>query len=292
MDLSILKDYLTFLAKAQLQLETARGTLDLDRHNSYAFYRLIATKCQAQLDQPLITAFIKTFTYSFQTKEPHQLLNDSNYQLLPHEDKATQDQLIARGVALFLSKWGVNGHLRFEEFCQFLKEDGEIPDKSKELEYHLKKKFYQMLEDEIQNLLDADTFRKTVAMQYKNLVDLFELLSADEAISIQEIKNLYLMSGERKNELFFELIAKRFPLPCDYSAFKQWFSVAANPSKYKQQTKIYFSSLKKKKNGPYYDEESEEKFMTPNGKSAAAAGVSSTKMTKADRLHSIKRSKV
>lgn len=52
-----------------------------------------------------------------------------------------------------------------------------------------------MLEDEIQNLLDADTFRKTVAMQYKNLVDLFELLSADEVISIQEIKNLYLMSG-------------------------------------------------------------------------------------------------
>lgn len=32
--------------------------------------------------------------------------------------------------------------------------------------------------------------------------------------------------------------------------------------------------------------------MTPNGKSAAAAGVSSTKMTKADRLHSIKRSKI
>jgi hypothetical protein len=172
-----------------------------------------------------------------------------------------------------------------------LKEDGEIPDKSKELEYHLKKRFYQLLEDEIQNLLDSETFRKTVSMQYKNLVDLFEMLSCDGWITIQEIKNLYLMSGERKNDLFYELIEKRFSLPCDYDAFKRWFSLAPVSSKYKQQTKIYFSSLKRKKNGPY-DDEADEKFMTPNGKSAAVAGMSSTKMTKADRLHSIKRSKI
>lgn len=113
MDLNILKDYFTFLAKAQLHLQTAREALDLDRHNCYAFYKLIATKCQSNLDPTLITAFIKTFTYSFQPKEPHQLVNDSNYQILPHDDKPTQDQLIARGVTLFLNKWGVNGQLRF-----------------------------------------------------------------------------------------------------------------------------------------------------------------------------------
>lgn len=60
-----------------------------------------------------------------------------------------------------------------------------------------------MLEDEIQNLLNAETFRKTVCMQYKNLVDLFEMLTYDGQITIQEIKNLYLMSGERKNDYFF-----------------------------------------------------------------------------------------
>jgi hypothetical protein len=84
-----------------------------------------------------------------------------------------------KGADLFLKKWGSNGKLNFEDFCQFLKEDGEIPDKSRELEYPLKKKFYQMLEDEIQNLLNAETFRKTVSMQYKNLVDLFEMLTYD-----------------------------------------------------------------------------------------------------------------
>ncbi len=102
---------------------------------------------------------------------------------------------MSKGVDLFLKKWGCNNTLNFEDFCQFLKEDGEIPDKSKELEYPLKKKFYQMLEDEIQNLLNAETFRRTVCLQYRNMVDLFEMLAADGEIDLQEIKNLYLMSG-------------------------------------------------------------------------------------------------
>lgn len=50
--------------------------------------------------------------------------------------------------------------------------------------------------------------------------------------------------------------------------------------------------MKRKKNGPYFDDEADEKFMTPNGKTTAQAGMSSTKMTKADRLHSVKRSKI
>jgi hypothetical protein len=99
------------------------------------------------------------------------------------------------------------------------------------------------------------------------------------------------MGGERKNDYFFELIAKRFPLPCDFDSFKRWFSLTPTANKYKQQTKIYFSSLKRKKNGPYYDDE-DDKFMTPKGKTAAAAEASSTKMTKAERLHSARISKV
>jgi hypothetical protein len=128
-------------------------------------------------------------------------------------------------------------------------------------------------------------------MQYKNLVDLFEMLAYEGQFGMEEVKNLYLMSGERKNEYFFELIAKRFPLPCDFDSFKKWFSLAPSPNKYKQQTKIYFSSLKRKKNGPFYDDD-DEKFMTPNGKTAAAGEASSTKMTKAERLHSAKISKI
>ena len=104
------------------------------------------------------------------------------------------------------------------------------------------------------------------------------------------MENLYLMSGERKNEYFFELIAKRFPLPCDFDSFKRWFSLAPTTNKYKQQTKIYFSSLKRKKNGLFFDDD-DEKFMTPNGKTAAAEATS-TKMTKAERLHSAKISKI
>ena len=53
------------------------------------------------------------------------------------------------------------------------------------MEYPLKKKFYQMLEDEIQNLLNAETFRKTVSMQYKNVVDLFEMLSYGGQMGLQ-----------------------------------------------------------------------------------------------------------
>ncbi len=74
-----------------------------------------------------------------------------------------------------------------------------MPDRSKQLEYPLKKKFYQMLEDQIQNLLDADAFRKVVGQQYKNMVDLFESIATDQEMTIQNIKNLFLQSGERKN---------------------------------------------------------------------------------------------
>ena len=55
----------------------------------------------------------------------------------------------------------------------FLKGEEDFPEPIKQLEYSLKKKFYQMIEDEIQNLLDGETFRRLIASQYKNLVDLF-----------------------------------------------------------------------------------------------------------------------
>lgn len=65
-----------------------------------------------------------------------------------------------------------------------------------------------------------------------------------------------------------------------------------NQNKYKQQTKIFYSSLKRKNKETHYDEEDDGRFMTPNHKSVAAVGMSSTKMTKGDRLNSIKRNKV
>lgn len=83
---------------------------------------------------------------------------------------------------------------------------------------------------------------------------------------------------------------QRFPLPLEFNEFKRWFSVEANQNKYKQQTKIYYSSIKRKKNDYHYDQEQNGKFMTPNGKTtAAAAQMSSTRMTKGDRLNSVKR---
>jgi hypothetical protein len=42
--------------------------------------------------------FIKSFTYNFQVKQPHQLLNNSSYEILPPENNASQDQLINKGV--------------------------------------------------------------------------------------------------------------------------------------------------------------------------------------------------
>jgi hypothetical protein len=105
----------------------------MERFNSFAYYRLIAPKSQAEIDKSLLIAFIKTFTYNFQTKQPNQLINDSGYELVPAEEEASQEELMSRGVDLFLKKWGCNNTLNFEDFCQFLKEDGEIPDRSREL---------------------------------------------------------------------------------------------------------------------------------------------------------------
>jgi hypothetical protein len=73
------------------------------------------------------------------------------------------------------------------------------------------------------------------------------------------------------------MLAIRFPLPMNEGAFRRWFAVVPSKNKYKQQTKIYYSSIKKKLE---YHHEDDERFTTPKGKSAAGAGVSSTKLTK------------
>lgn len=108
------------------------------------------------------------------------------------------------------------------------------------------------------------------------------MLSHDNQITIEEIKNLFLMSGERRDEDFFDQLSRRFDLPCDYVQFRNWFSVAQPVSKYKQQTRIFYSSIKRKKE----ERNADDRFNTPSGKTAAAIA-SSTKMTKADRLHSV-----
>jgi hypothetical protein len=68
-----------------------------------------------------LTAFIKTFTYNFQVKQSHQLANHSNYELLPPEDNSCQEQLLSKGVELFLAQWGSSGKINFETFSLFLK---------------------------------------------------------------------------------------------------------------------------------------------------------------------------
>lgn len=63
------------------------------------------------------------------------------------------------------------------------------------------------------------------------------------------------MFGTRRNEEFYEIVARRFPFPCDFEGFKDWFKVVLEYSKYKQQTKIFYSSLKRKKANTFDDNE-------------------------------------
>ena len=86
------------------------------------------------------------------------------------------------------------------------------------------------------------------------------------------------------------MIARRFSLPMDETTFRRWFNVTISKGKYQQQTKIFYSSIKKKKFE--FKHEEDERFTTPRGKTSKEAGVSSTKLTKADRLHSVKRSAI
>ena len=145
-----------------------------------------------------------------------------------------------------------------------------------------------MIEHEIQSLLDAEAFRKAIGQHYRNLSDLFEILSTDGLMNIEQLQNLFLMVGERKNQVFYEMLGSRFPLPMGEATFRKWFEVPPSTNKYRQQTKIYYSSIKRKKFEFHKDD---ERYTTPKGKNAAQ-DFSSTKMTKADRLNSIKRSAV
>ena len=146
-----------------------------------------------------------------------------------------------------------------------------------------------MVEDEMQSLLDGEAFRKAVGLHYKNMTDLFEVLSNGGQFGLEQLENLFLMAGQRKDSLFYSQLATRFPLPMDELAFRRWFSSSTSKGKYKQQAKIFYSSIKKKK---FEFSNEEERFTTPRGKMAYAAEASSTKLTKADRLYEVKRSAV
>ncbi|MCB0541572.1 MAG: hypothetical protein KDE33_28965 [Bacteroidetes bacterium] len=74
------------------------------------------------------------------------------------------------------------------------------------------------------------------------------------------------------------------------TTFKKWFEVPPTQNVYKKQTKIYYSSLKRNK--PQFSKD-DDRFMTPGPKTAhAELGLTSTKMTKGERLNSIKRSAI
>ena len=72
-----------------------------------------------------------------------------------------------------------------------------------------------MLEAELQSLLDGEAFRKAVGLHYKNMTDLFEILSNQGHFGIEQIENLFLMVGQRKHSAFYSHLAIRFPLPMD-----------------------------------------------------------------------------
>ena len=105
-----------------------------------------------------------------------------------------------------------------------------------------------------------------MGLHYKNMTDLFEVLSTDGEIAVHQLKNLFLMVGERKPEEFFKMIGQRFSLPMDETTFRRWFNVTASKGKYQQQTKIFYSSIKKKKFE--FKHEEDERFTTPRGKTA------------------------
>jgi hypothetical protein len=79
MNLEILKDYFSFLGQAETALQTSRKNLPLQDINAYSFYKLIAVKSQPQIDQQLMLHFIKSFTYNFQTKPIHEIINQPKF---------------------------------------------------------------------------------------------------------------------------------------------------------------------------------------------------------------------
>lgn len=106
------------------------------------------------------------------------------------------------------------------------------------------------------------------------------------------------MAGERMDLAFIARIEKRFPLPCGYEQFRGIFSGALDKTKYRKETKIFYSSLKRKNKDYLREEDSDNeettrnRFMTPAGKKTQAIGQSSTKLTKGDRLNTLRRGAV
>ena len=83
MDLEILRNYFSFLAGAEADLKEHRSLLE--GHSAFAFYRLIAQRSQPAIDQTLITAFVRSFTYNFQPARLEQLLDRPNFSLFPQD---------------------------------------------------------------------------------------------------------------------------------------------------------------------------------------------------------------
>jgi hypothetical protein len=65
--------------------------------------------------------------------------------MFPPEENASQEDLMVKGVDLFLGKGSNCGRLSFEEFAFFLKGEEEFPGKAVELDFPLKKRFYQLV---------------------------------------------------------------------------------------------------------------------------------------------------
>jgi len=104
--------------KAESDLEKNRENIELGKNSCSSLYRLIATRSQPEIDEQLMTNFIRNFTYNFQERQSNALGGNINYQLVP-EESFSQEVLMARGINLFLERYSSNGKITFGDFTRF-----------------------------------------------------------------------------------------------------------------------------------------------------------------------------
>ena len=174
MNLSTLRQYFSQVADTQALLQQARAELDQPNAPAFCFYKLLATRSEPHIDRKMLMHFLQSFTYNFTGLDS----NHSGSQLYPPEP-VSMSKLMEKGVDLFLGKWSDSGQMNFEEFSSFLREGSELPSHGMQIDFPLKKKFFQLMEQEIQGLLDIETLRQRVGQEYRNTEDLFEMVSRD-----------------------------------------------------------------------------------------------------------------
>jgi hypothetical protein len=61
----------------------------------------------------MLAQFVKGFTYNFQAKTPQQLISKPKFELLPEDERVSQEEMLVRGIELFMNRWGRDGRMNF-----------------------------------------------------------------------------------------------------------------------------------------------------------------------------------